>query len=111
MSSKLLPCPFCGSENLYSGENDLYCKNYIVYCYQCGCGTSADDETPEDAIKAWNARAERTCNVINKYATTVNRVIHGTCSICGKLLRGHLYNDGEEVWQNFCDRCGAKVIG
>jgi len=68
MSSTLKPCPFCGSENLYSGQVSF--AAYGVECKECGSkGPSyglpdKSDKTIGDlmaelqnkAIKSWNSR-------------------------------------------------------
>jgi Lar family restriction alleviation protein len=72
--SKLKPCPFCGSEEAdiiasidsehgiecfldelsqYQGE----CHNFYVCCHKCN-GNSGYYRTQEEAIAAWNRRAE-----------------------------------------------------
>ena len=48
---KPLPCPFCGSENVYLYENACY-----VECDDCSIETRCYDTT-EEAIEAWNRRA------------------------------------------------------
>lgn len=75
MSKKLKPCPFCGKKTAevttvaYAEEieNDnpyysLYCNFYTVVCNynNGGCGSSVGKqyETTDEAIEAWNRRAE-----------------------------------------------------
>jgi Zn ribbon nucleic-acid-binding protein len=50
MSDKLLPCPFCGSEDIMqhmNGEKILY-----ICCDDCGCFI------PRSSIEKWNTRAD-----------------------------------------------------
>lgn len=48
----LLECPFCGSMNVFSGNDG---KHHYVWCDNCGCGTGyATSE--ESAVKKWNTR-------------------------------------------------------
>lgn len=51
--SELKPCPFCG------GKAECFTVNSAswVYCTDCRCETWVCD-TPEEAIAAWNRRAE-----------------------------------------------------
>ena len=62
---KLKPCPFCGGEAklhyCMSLENETMAARYEgkmgVHCTVCHIATMPMSE--EDAIKAWNRRAER----------------------------------------------------
>ena len=63
--SELKPCPFCGGEVVLSSleyhdkDNDTY---YGVDClnYECvACGNIPRFTRKEDAINAWNRRAEQ----------------------------------------------------
>lgn len=55
---KLLPCPFCGSEDIVdlggSAIGGLSLLYYITCC-ECHCRTVVKP-TKEEAIKAWNTR-------------------------------------------------------
>ncbi len=65
MSDELLPCPFCGGDEVSLIANGIY--GWRVSCHSCriyGEGFSssyrADEDYSEDkksAIKAWNTRA------------------------------------------------------
>ncbi len=59
MSEELKPCPFCGSKNIRIWDNDN-----ILPWVQCNdCLTSiATRETREEAITAWNRRANDETN-------------------------------------------------
>ena len=56
---KLKPCPFCGGEaEMFSWQahiNDEYHLNLV--CTTCGAGFQ-DVSSKEDALKAWNRRAD-----------------------------------------------------
>ena len=63
MNSELKPCPFCGGEAKLMLDK---CSGvYFIGCSNDKClGFGAigwSYETAEEAIKAWNTRAERTC--------------------------------------------------
>ena len=74
MTSELKPCPFCGSDNVFV-QCMVYMlegyKRHYVECYDCGAdvgviknpnGTfGAFYETKQQAIDAWNQRAEKSC--------------------------------------------------
>ena len=55
MATELKPCPFCGGEDFQ--VVGVYGEEYYVDCLTCTtCGPSG--ETEEEAIEAWNKRAE-----------------------------------------------------
>lgn len=123
MSDKLKPCPFCG------GQGDYYyimtMRKHWIGCHNCNCATDGYD-TEEEAIEAWNTRAEltfpdevqeaqhnlceleritgktwkpeRTC----KYEST-NRCTW-VCTSCGREV------DVLHYGYNYCPNCGAKVV-
>ena len=54
---ELLPCPFCGSENIFILE-DSY-GYYVAECDSClACGPNQMTHTKAVAIKNWNCRGE-----------------------------------------------------
>ena len=58
--NELKPCPFCGSETLEMDKEDGQDFNsWYITCYNCDCqGVSRYGMTRDEAIKAWNMRAE-----------------------------------------------------
>ena len=51
----LLPCPFCGSSEIYF-EGSTDCANCVTY--SCGtCGVHSNFGTKAEALRAWNTRA------------------------------------------------------
>ena len=80
MNKQLKPCPFCGSD-VYLEKKPLWselggtkrgyygCYEYVIECNNedCGCHVklpgndtvyTTDEEAKENAIKAWNRRAD-----------------------------------------------------
>ena len=59
----LKPCPCCGSSNgLYVLQDEKY-GEWSVFCDMCKTSFHNENhcDTREEAISAWNRRAERTC--------------------------------------------------
>lgn len=55
--SELKPCPFCGSNKIITRKTRMW---HRVVCEACGT-VSGYWFNKEQAITAWNERAERTC--------------------------------------------------
>ena len=59
---ELRPCPFCGGEHV-----EVVCQGsrtndpHVVQCDDCDA--SASGMSRDEAIAAWNRRAERTCHI------------------------------------------------
>ena len=94
MADELKPCPFCGGEasirihDYYDGV-----RLFMPKC-KCGAGIVAVFRTEEEAVAAWNTRAERTCHMKQDGMFLV-------CSECGVVLMGN---------PRYCSRCGARVL-
>lgn len=58
MSEKFKPCPFCGSNNIRSGDN-WSCGYAYVLCNNCGGMISQCYSNEEEAIIAWNTRKKK----------------------------------------------------
>ena len=115
--SGLKPCPFCGGE--------AHVKEVVSACemlYTVGCSDSECmghetwllKPTKEEAIAAWNRRAERTCRNVCEWNIDT---FHFTCSECGAEIGGDDWGDspvfvGDYHEQlSYCPNCGAKVVG
>lgn len=99
--SELKPCPFCEGEAILL--EDWKDGNFIVGCANNDCiarlsGIPSFDNA-EQAVKAWNTRAERTCHAL------IPSEMEGYvfCSKCEGLL-------GEYGYPNYCPYCGVKVV-
>lgn len=54
MGEQLKPCPFCGAQ----AELRQYDCEFFCQCIECFGSTSADHQTEDEALTAWNRRAE-----------------------------------------------------
>lgn len=104
----LKPCPFCGGgahikevvsacETLYTvGCSDSECMGYETWLLK---------PTKEEAIAAWNRRAERTCSIGYEYeGEPFFHAIHVHELTCGHDVR--LFEDVPR----YCPYCGARVV-
>ena len=92
MTNELKPCPFCGGKAEYRAAKYVRTAfRHSVVCLDCFASIPPKD-SEQEAIEAWNTRAERTCK---------NRGSYKGCSECGWYL-----NDNDR----YCGGCGAKVV-
>ena len=99
----LKPCPFCGGEARLRAKHftDGTCS-YWVNCARCKAQVEPVTDVPEVAIKAWNTRAERTCNLkLFKGQNEYSDVLEGVCSKCSAFMDSQM---------RYCPNCGAKVV-
>lgn len=102
-TTELLPCPFCGGEATVEriGKSGYF----YVACNTAYCCDFGKFFTEVEAIAAWNARAERTCECVSEYAESPfdgKTIVLHRCSECHELMRPHML---------YCPNCGCKVVG
>ena len=103
MSEELKPCPFCGKSWL-AAEKISYSADGFAYRVECECtARGAWAETEEQAIEAWNTRAEHTCHVVVSEFGELDEYPHTWLS-CGH----HTMLLPREM--NYCPECGARVV-
>ena len=124
--ANLLPCPFCGSSDLYvTYINDtvaIFCNTCKVYAVlEENEEQGITDQTIARATEAWNTRssyevqaqndravelreAERTCQ-INIDETPDGEYLLYDCSECEKPISWEWHDR-----INYCPWCGAKVV-
>lgn len=116
--SGLKPCPFCGG--------DAHVKEVVSACemlYTVGCSDSECmgyetwllKPTKEEAIAAWNRRADRTCRNVSEWNSP--ELFDFKCSECGaevcsdEMGKSPLVVDEDEEDLRYCPSCGARVVG
>ena len=111
MKTELKPCPFCGSKAVVQR---MYDGNPYVCCVG-DCPVVLDGETEQEAIEAWNTRAERTTR-FELLATEVDKngdalAVGVHCALCGLLDEEAVGADPDNwmLWR-YCPNCGAKVV-
>lgn len=106
---ELKPCPCCGSAiGLYVLQDEKY-GEWSVFCDICKTSLHNENhcDTRDDAISAWNRRAERTCRM--EKDDRYSEMYEGPmlrCTRCDAPI--------PEIFTgqyNYCPNCGAKVIG
>lgn len=106
--TELLPCPFCGGEAvLYNGNYgwNVRCKDGKITVFtDCPAKKTGeiDYDTEEDAIVAWNTRAERMCHIVETPLGIHDDTTAEVCSECRVTIDRDC---------NYCPNCGAKVVG
>lgn len=130
--TNLLPCPFCGSSDLYVTYMNGYLDDTaVVFCNTCKVSAvleeneeqGSTDQTRARAIEAWNTRSDKALNkAAGKWAKAdaklmalkEERTCHNAwdieltgrlrfqCSECGGV--------SPEITPRFCPCCGAKVV-
>ena len=58
----LLPCPFCGSSNVYVSQNMQSYPLARIMCGHCNA-LSREQADIQEARKAWNARADNNTKI------------------------------------------------
>lgn len=98
MSSELKPCPFCKEQERLFVQRSIG-DAYWGKCLECGAeGPIA--KTEQEAINAWNQRAERTCKMMKVHGDD------GYTFVCSECNRPISYFAKDK----YCPQCGAKVV-
>lgn len=134
----LLNCPFCGSEGKLKVADGILDDFTMFYCYcpngKCIAGGTDWFRSREEAIEAWNTRAERTCKFVADSMNTafdedgneietgeVDRDADMYCGNCGyPMMRDECNGWWDEEKGpyggyflkprfNCCPKCGSRV--
>lgn len=106
--TELKPCPFCGGEAELRDFGDK--RNPYIFC-DGPCSFVMDGDTVEEAIEAWNTRAEKTCEY--DYFQGAKEAHWGSAVECQGyhvLKCGHRVPGDYFERPNHCCVCGAKVV-
>lgn len=131
MSDELKPCPFCGGEATFAAHATAEEMDYGIICRTMAvigcdaCEFCMSEETDEEAMTAWNARAAVTDEQFSlavhdgrawQVVRTCRNIGFETgddfkCSACGEA-----YNESDDMAMpasriDWCFSCGAKVVG
>ena len=103
MADELKPCPFCGGEGcvICGSSFEFGFPSYAVECEKCGT-VGIVKASEQEAIEAWNTRAERTCRNLGGEEGTNYELYDFGCSACGYCT--------DITEPNYCPYCGAKVV-
>lgn len=102
--NELKPCPRCGGEATTSKLDSI--GRWFVGCVSGHCMEIADSfEAEQEAITAWNQRVERTCTHEGSIFD------EGLGEFTHYLSCGHKVYTHFQDLPNYCDECGAKVVG
>lgn len=105
--SEMLLCPFCGGEGIIWPFREH--PFYVAICKD-GCGCQLGDfKTREEAIEAWNTRAERTCQIKQHRCMNCDHEINDKAYFVSVDL-GDGFWTADSRRANYCPNCGAKVI-
>ena len=112
MSDELKPCPFCGveaTEGPVSVNGKPSGDIGWVGCVPCGVFVSYThgESGRREAMRAWNARAERTCHMSHVLLYDEEGIEGIECDECG-------WSDihpWDEPLPERCPGCKAKVVG
>lgn len=109
MAETIRTCPFCGGEAHIKEVVSACSVVYTVGCSDSECmgfETLLCKPTPEEAVAAWNRRAERTCHVVRDGRPSPTGVpSERHCSECGGAL---MVGDPTRN-RRFCPNCGARI--
>ena len=103
--SELLPCPFCGGEAHMESKHYGDTHYWRAWCQTPFCAFMSVAPTEQQAIEAWNTRAERTCKVDDIVPDNWEYKVWSF-----ELSCGHDYESTQREPPNYCPNCGAKVI-
>lgn len=107
-NSDLLFCPFCGGEAHIKEVVSACEKLYTVGCSDSECmgyETWLLKPTVDEAVAAWNRRAEQTCRMGKVFVYGAYKEYPDECYECTEC--GYTPEDENP---SYCPNCGSKVV-
>lgn len=95
MTDELKPCPFCGGAWGIVRDEPIPGAGFVE-CIECGARGGIS--RPDEAVRLWNARVERTCRIVE-----YDEAPFPVCSECGAV-------QPDDFTVYYCWNCGAKVV-
>ena len=105
---ELKACPFCGSKDV-NIEHDPITGTYVVRCRACQCVVWQYYAFEEEAVAAWNKRADDRPRGQWMYADDEHYTSEYKCSKCGAVHEFEWYAKLDDFYSNFCGNCGADM--
>lgn len=115
MSEELMPCFFCECDEVLvivvdevtdAGAEEATVPLYAASCPYCGArGPMAFSE--DEAVAAWNRRAERTCHVESSHVEW-ERGEYSYLEV--ELSCGHAFTWDDGTPPDYCPYCRARIV-
>lgn len=101
--SEFKSCPFCGGDAFMNLEG----RKFWIECRGCAAETGCF-KTEDEAIEAWNTRAERECEPTEDWHCPCGQDLVSCDTGIGP--NGGAVELDPPILFNYCPNCGAKVI-
>lgn len=109
--NELKPCPFCGGACDIVRDEPISGAGFVE-CHECGARGGIS--RPDEAVRLWNTRAERTCHIVKTWGDSdYASDWRYRCSECERPIPVNERDPetGDVISAaNYCPNCGAKVV-
>lgn len=103
MSAEIKNCPHCDGLGELVRDEPIPGAGFVE-CHDCGARGGIS--RPDEAVRLWNQRVERTCKSVTDHGYR----FRFTCSACGYVALVHNCVIRYDEVPNYCPNCGAKVV-